>query len=120
MFSWDIALLAHDGHMIYDLDTGACTNNTAGERKDSIVIGDHVWVGGEAAILPHSFIGTGSICAYRAVIKGTFPNNCIIGGIPARILKKNVAWMRDNICLDENMIYRLPEEYRKLTENSEQ
>lgn len=85
-------------------------------RKDSIMVGDHVWVGGEVVILPNSHIGKGSICGYRAVIKGTFPNNCMIGGIPGRILKKDVAWMRENICLDENMIYKLPQEYRERTE----
>lgn len=116
MFSWDIVLLGHDGHMIFDLDTHTCTNNTLGVRKDGIVVGDHVWVGGEVVILPNSHIGKGSICGYRAVIKGTFPNNCMIGGIPGRILKKDVAWMRENICLDENMIYKLPQEYRERTE----
>lgn len=117
MFSWSIMLLAHDGHMIFDLDTSVCTNNTTGERKNSIVIGDHVWVGGEVAILANSCIGNGSICGYRALVKGTFPNNCTIGGSTAKILKKNVAWMRDNICLDDEMLYGLPEEYRERTKN---
>lgn len=117
MFSWDTVLLAHDGHMIYDLDIGVCVNNTIGERKDGIVIGDHVWVGGEVAILSYSHIGTGSICGYRALVKGTFPNNCVIVGTPAKIVKKNVAWTRENICLDDEMLYRLPEEYRGRTKD---
>ena len=117
MFSWDTVLLAYDGHLIFDLDTGTCINNTTGERKKGIVIGDHVWVGGEVAILTNSCVGTGSICGYRALITGTFPNNCIIGGTPAKILKKNVAWTREDICLDDERLYRLPEEYRRRTED---
>lgn len=37
------------------------------------------------------YIGKGGICGYRAVIKSMFSNNSMIGGIPGRILKKDVA-----------------------------
>lgn len=117
MFSWDIALLGHDGHMIFDLETYKCTNNTIGERKNSIVIGNHVWIGGETAILPHSYVGSGSVLGYRTLVKGSFPNNCIIGGTPGKILKKNIAWLRENTCYDENMLYEMPEEYRLATDD---
>ena len=112
MFSWDITLLGHDGHMIWDLDSESCINNTAGERKRSITINDHVWVGGETVVMPHSCIGSGSICGYRSMVRGTIPNNCIAVGSPARVVKRNIAWSRENVSYDEKDFYRIKEEYR--------
>lgn len=112
MFSWDTTLLAHDGHMIFDLDKESCVNNTDGECRSSIILGEHVWVGGETAILPNTKIGNGSICAYRSLVKGNYPNNCIIGGSIATVIKNNIAWSRDNICLDERDLKKLPVQYR--------
>ena len=70
MFSWATTLLAHDGHMIYDVAAEKCLNNTKGERNESIVIGNHVWIGGETVILPNTRIGSGTICGYRSLVKG--------------------------------------------------
>ncbi len=116
MFSWDTALLGHDGHLIFDLSEGKCINNTNGEQKSSIDIGNHVWVGGETVILPETSIGNGSICGYRSLIKGTFPNNVVLAGHPASIKKHNIAWIRNNICNQDSEYLKLPEEYRKFTE----
>ena len=101
MFSWDITFLAHDGHLIWTTN-GACINNTNGKCRKSIILGDHIWIGGETVILPNTKIGNGTICGYRSLIKGSFPNNCIICGTPAKILKKNIVWSRQNFSLNES------------------
>lgn len=116
MFSWDTALLGHDGHMIFDLAQGKCKNNTQGEQVCSIDIGNHVWVGGETAILPGTNIEDGCICGYRSLLKGKFPNNVALAGSPAKIIKENVAWTRSNICNCDDEYLKLPEEYRNFTE----
>lgn len=116
MFSWDIVFLPHDGHLIWDVDNGECTNNTLGVRRESVVIGNHVWVGGETVFLPNTRVGTGTICGYRSLVKGIIPNNCIVAGSPAKVIRKNVAWSRENISLNENDYYKIQEEYRRLTE----
>lgn len=116
MFSWGTTLLAHDGHMIYDIATEKCLNNTIGECNESIVLGNHVWIGGETVVLPNTKIGSGTICGYRSLVKGIYPNNCIIVGSPARVVKKDVAWTRSNISADLSEYMELPEEYRKFTE----
>lgn len=36
-------------------------------------------------------VGLGSI------VKGTFPNNCIVAGVPAKIIKKDIAWERPHL-----------------------
>ncbi|MDE5570988.1 MAG: hypothetical protein K2I86_02895, partial [Prevotella sp.] len=45
------------------------------------------WMGANVTILDGTIIGNGCIVAAGAVVKGEFPNNVIIGGVPAKILK---------------------------------
>lgn len=57
-------------------------------KSNSIVIGDGTWIGMNATILAGSHIGTNCVVAAHSVVKGNFPDCCVIGGIPARILKR--------------------------------
>lgn len=116
MFSWDIVILPHDGHLIYDLKKQSFINNTIGEIEESIIIGDHCWIGGESIIMPNTCIGTGSILGYRCLAKGKYPNNCIIVGQPGKIVKKDVAWMRRDVSYNDEDILIIDEAYRKLTQ----
>ena len=59
-----------------------------GVTSQGIVVGNNVWIGAKATILDGSNIGNNCVVAAGAVVKGVFPNNCVIGGIPAKILKK--------------------------------
>lgn len=54
----------------------------------TIEIGENVWVGNNVIILKNSKIGNNSIIAAGAVVNGLFPENVIIGGVPAKIIKK--------------------------------
>ena len=53
-----------------------------------IVIGTNVWLGNNVTILKNSSIGNNTIVATGAVVSGVFPSNVIIGGVPAKIIKK--------------------------------
>lgn len=53
-----------------------------------IVIGTNVWVGNNVTILKNSSIGNNTIVATGAVVSGVFPADVIIGGVPAKIIKK--------------------------------
>lgn len=53
-----------------------------------IVIGNGSWVGVNATILAGSHIGKNCVVAAGAVVKGTFPDYCVIGGVPAKIIKR--------------------------------
>lgn len=54
-----------------------------------ILIGDGCWVGLGARILPGASIGAGSIVAAGAVVRaGKYPQNTLIGGVPARVIKE--------------------------------
>jgi Acetyltransferase (isoleucine patch superfamily) len=50
-------------------------------------VGNNVWIGNNVIILKDTKIGDNCIVAAGAVVKGTFLNNVIIGGIPAKIIK---------------------------------
>ena len=53
-----------------------------------IKIGKNVWIGNNSIILKNVTIGDNSIIAAGSVVlKGIYPNNCIIGGNPAKFIK---------------------------------
>lgn len=52
-----------------------------------VIIGDNCWIGAKATILDGTRLGNGCIVAAGAVVKGEFPDNAVIGGVPAKILK---------------------------------
>lgn len=55
--------------------------------KGGVSIGNNCWIGAKATILDGTKIGNGCIVAAGAVVKGDFPDNVIIGGVPAKIIK---------------------------------
>lgn len=52
-----------------------------------IAIGDNVWIGTRVIILPGVQIGNNCIIGSGAVVTHSFPDNSIIGGVPAKLLK---------------------------------
>lgn len=53
-----------------------------------VSIKDNVWIGNNVTILKNTIIGENTIVAAGAVVCGVFPENVIIGGVPAKIIKK--------------------------------
>ena len=53
-----------------------------------VVIEDDVWVGANVTILKGVTIGHGSVVAAGAVVTKSCPPYSIIGGVPAKVLKK--------------------------------
>jgi virginiamycin A acetyltransferase len=56
----------------------------AGLRGDTVV-GNDVWIGQDATILPGTRIGDGAIVAAKAVVGGTVPAYAVVAGNPARV-----------------------------------
>ena len=52
-----------------------------------VVIGDDVWIGANAVILPGVTIGRHSVVAAGAVVTKDVPDFTVVGGVPAKILK---------------------------------
>ena len=60
----------------------------AWDNKGDIVIGNDVWIGYEAIIMAGVRIGDGAIIAARAVVTKDVPPYTIVGGIPAKEIRK--------------------------------
>ena len=52
-----------------------------------VCIGDDVWIGSNVTILPGVTIGNNVIVAAGAVVNKDVPDNVLIGGVPARVIK---------------------------------
>lgn len=59
-----------------------------GVTSKGIKIGNNVWVGTKVTFLDGSKVGDNCVIAAGAVVNGEFPNNVVVGGIPAKILKE--------------------------------
>lgn len=81
--------------LITDNSHGASTKNDLGlpplkrplHTKGGVVIGNNVWVGDQAIILPGVTIGEGAIIAANAVVSENVPAFSVVGGVPAKVLK---------------------------------
>ena len=68
------------------------TNITsAWDKKGDIVIGNDVWIGYEAIVLSGVTIGDGAIIGTRAVVTKDVPPYTIVGGIPAKPIRKRFS-----------------------------
>ena len=61
------------------------------DNKGDIVIGNDVWIGYEAVIMSGVTIGDGAIIGTRAVVTKDVPPYTIVGGIPAKQIRKRYS-----------------------------
>lgn len=61
---------------------------TAWDNRGDIIIGNDVWIGFEAVIMAGVHIGDGAIIGARAVVTKDVPSYTIVGGVPAREMRK--------------------------------
>lgn len=61
---------------------------TAWDNKGNIIIGNDVWIGYEAVIMAGVNIGDGAIIASHAVVTKNVAPYTIVGGVPARPIRK--------------------------------
>jgi acetyltransferase-like isoleucine patch superfamily enzyme len=78
----NVVIMDHDAHGSHPEER----QNLGSVGK--VIIGKNVWIGNNVTILKDSFIGDNTIVALGAVVSGKFPSNVIIGGIPAKIIKR--------------------------------
>lgn len=60
----------------------------AWDNKGDIVVGNDVWIGYEAVILSGVAIGDGAVIGARAVVTKNVPPYTIMGGVPARPIRR--------------------------------
>lgn len=101
MLSHDIELWQTDTHPIFDLNTGLRLNKI----KD-ILLGDHIWLGLNTTLLAGTVLGNDSIAGAKTVTSARFPENVVIAGNPARILRNNITWTADELTVQPNIAQR--------------
>lgn len=52
-----------------------------------VTIGNDVWIGGKASIMPGVTIGDNVVIAAGAVVTKDVPANTLVGGVPAKVIK---------------------------------
>ena len=63
----------------------------AWDNKGDIVIGNDVWIGYEAVILAGVTVGDGAVIGARAVVTKDVPPYTIVGGVPAKPIRKRFS-----------------------------
>ena len=61
------------------------------DYRNPIRIGNKCWIGANAIVLPGVSLGDHVIVGAGAIVTKSFPSNCTIAGVPARIIKDNVS-----------------------------
>ena len=87
LFSWNIEVRCSDSHTILDSD-GNVIN-----KAESITIGNGVWIGHDCTILKNTNIPDGCVIGTHTIVTKKFTEpNCLLVGIPAKIVKTNISW----------------------------
>ena len=92
MLSYDIEIRNTDSHKIYDKNTNKRINEGNG-----VSIGNHVWLGMRAIILKGVTIEDNSIVAGGSIVTKDVKVNTIVSGNPAKQIKENVYWTREEV-----------------------
>ncbi|MCX6810148.1 MAG: acyltransferase [Candidatus Berkelbacteria bacterium] len=80
----DVSLISGD-HDFSDANK-KINNQGMADVKQSIVIGNDVWIGEKAIVLKSAHIGKGSVIGAGAVVTKSFPDYSIIAGNPAKVI----------------------------------
>jgi acetyltransferase-like isoleucine patch superfamily enzyme len=80
---WEVQIMDDDGHEF---------NGSRGSAP--VTIGDHVWIGSRAMIMKGVTIGDGAVIAAGSVVTRDVAAGTLVGGAPARELRREVSWSK--------------------------
>lgn len=86
IFIGDGALIGHNV-VLATLNHAKSPNDRGTMIPAPIHIGKNVWIGANATVLPGVTIGDGAIVAAGAVVTRDVPENAIVGGTPAKVMR---------------------------------
>ena len=83
---WGITLNTSDGHHVWH-------NGEKQKIEAPIVVGNNVWITPDCSFSKGAVVPDGCIVAQKAVVtKPFYECNCVIGGVPAKIISHNITW----------------------------
>lgn len=86
-------------------------NNKPEGYDHDVIIEKDVWIGSNVTILEGVTVGRGATIAAGAVVNKNVPPYCIVGGIPAKLIK--FYWSIDQILEHERLLYPEAERYTR-------
>lgn len=92
MISTNVQFRADDSHPIFNINNDKRLN-----FSKNITVANHCWIGFGVVVLKGCSIGRGSVIGMGSIVTKNIPNNCIAVGMPARVVKKDIAWERPNL-----------------------
>lgn len=103
MFSNMVTIRCGDSpHLLFDMISGDYI-----DTSDGVFIGDHVWVGERVYITKKVSLPNDSLAAACAVVTKRFSeNNIVLAGNPAKVVRRNVQWIRNHSILEKESLYR--------------
>lgn len=87
LFAHGVSIATSDVHKIFDLESGNRTNPPA-----DVIIGDRVWAAANVAIMKGAVVSRDSVIGRDAQVRGQFPENVLIAGIPGRVVRSGIRW----------------------------
>lgn len=75
--------LITDSHQI-----GSASQRAGANTVDPIVIGDGTWLGAGSIVLPGVRIGRGCVIAAGSIVAKDVPDNSLVAGVPARLIRQ--------------------------------
>lgn len=92
MFARNFLIRTDDGHTLFDLNSKKAIN-----KPQDVTLGEHIWLGESVSILKGVSLNDNVVVATHSVVtKPIEDSNIIIGGVPAKIVKKDIGWDREN------------------------
>lgn len=93
LFSSKIDIRTGDSHSLIQKGTRNRLN-----RSSSVKIGDHVWIGTGVTILKGTSIAENCMVGAASLLCKQYSNpNCVIAGVPAKEVKRNIDWKEERI-----------------------
>jgi acetyltransferase-like isoleucine patch superfamily enzyme len=75
----------------HNFDDVSMAIRTQGETRLKTQIGNDVWIGAGAVVLGGSRIGDGVVVAAGAVVRGEIEAYSVVGGVPARVIRRRTG-----------------------------
>lgn len=92
MFSNHIIIRTSDSHAIYSNETNKRIN-----PAKPIRIGNHVWIAPGSEVMKGVVVGDGCIIGSQTMVTKDVPANSLVVGRPARVVKENIRWTREDV-----------------------